>query len=105
MEYQYDNDNFTEEQYTEILLKGYDYNQLGLDIMAFSLNILLFIFNPILPAICLILMFITFYLSMVGHDKSLGKNYELGNKLFELSEFFNIIVYILTIVNLILGAV
>lgn len=104
MEYKFSED-FTEDDYQNLLLKGYDHNQLGLDIMAFSLNILLFIFNPILPAICLILMFITFYLSMVGHDKSLGKNYKLGNKLFELSEFFNIIVYILTIVNLILGAI
>ena len=104
MEYKF-SDDFEEENYTEILLKGYDYNQIGLDIMAFSLNILLFIFNPILSAICLILMFITFYLSMVGHDKSLGKNYKLGNKLFDISDFLNNIVYILTIVNLILGAV
>ena len=103
MEYKF-SDDFKEEDYTEILLKGYDYNQLGLDIMAFSLNILLFIFNPILPAICLILMFTTFYLSMVGHDKSLGKNYKLGNKLFDISDFLNNIVYILTIINLILGA-
>ena len=34
-------------------------------------------------------MFITFYLSMVGHDKSLGKNYKLGNKLFDISDFLN----------------
>lgn len=104
MEYKF-SDDFQEEDYTEILLKGYDYNQLGLDVMAFSLNILLFIFNPILSAICLILMFTTFYLSMVGHDKSLGKNYKLGNKLFDISDFLNNIVYILTIINLILGAI
>ena len=104
MEYKF-SDDFQEEDYTEILLKGYDYNQLGLDIVAFSLNILLFIFNPILSAICLILMFTTFYLSMVGHDKSLGKNYKLGNKLFDISDFLNNIAYILTVINLILGAI
>lgn len=104
MEYKF-SDDFQEEDYTEILLKGYDYNQLGLDIMAFSLNILLFIFNPILSTICLVLHLVTFYLSMVGHDKSLGKNYKLGNKLFDISDFLNNIVYILTIINLILGAI
>lgn len=104
MEYKF-SDDFQEEDYTEILLKGYDYNQLGLDIVAFVLNIVLFIFNPVLSAICLIIHMVTFYLSMVGHDKSLGKNYELGNKLFDISDFLNSFVYILTIINLILGAI
>jgi hypothetical protein len=104
MEYKF-SDDFEEEDYVEILLKGYDYNQLGLDIIIFVLNVLLFIFNPILSAICLVLYLVTFYLSMVGHDKSLGKNYKLGNKLFDISDFLNNIVYILTIINLILGAI
>ena len=104
MEYKF-SDDFEEENYTEILLKGYDYNQLGLDILVLVLNILLFILNPILSAICLTFHMTTFYLSMVGHDKSLGKNYKLGNKLFDISDFLNNIVYILTIINLILGAI
>ena len=104
MEYKF-SDDFQEEDYAEILLKGYDYNQIGLDILVTVLNILLFIFNPILSAICLVLHLVTFYLSMVGHDKSLGKNYELGNKLFDISDFLNNIAYILTVINLILGAI
>ena len=104
MEYKFSED-FTEDDYENLLLKGYDHNQLGLDIMAFSLNVLLFIFSPILSTICLILMFVTFYLSMVGHDKSLGKNYKLGNRLFDISDFLNNIAYILTVINLILGAI
>lgn len=105
MQYEYKNDNFTEGDYVNMLLKGYDYNQLGLDIIVTILNILLFIFNPILSATCLILTVTTFYLSMVGYDKSLGKNYKLGNKLFDISDFINNIVYILTIINLIIGAI
>ena len=100
MEYSFSED-FTEEDYKQILIKGYDYNQLGLDIIAFVLNILLFIFNPILAKISLILLIITFLLSLKGHDISLGKNYELGNKLFDISTFCNYVVYILTIINLI----
>lgn len=104
MEFEFSKD-FTEDDYQNLLLKGYDYNQLGLDIIVFVLNILLFIFNPILSAICLIILLITFYLSMVGHDKSLGKNYKLGNKLFDISDYLNNVCYILTIINLIFGAI
>ena len=104
MEYKF-SDDFDEENYTEILLKGYNYNQIGLDILVLVLNILLFILNPILSAICLTLHMVTFYLSMVGHNKSLGKNYKLGNRLFDISDFLNSFVYILTIINLILGAI
>lgn len=103
MEYEFSED-FTEDNYQNLLLKGYDYNQLGLDIIVFVLNILLFIFNPIISAICLIILLITFYLSKVGHDKSLGKNYKLGNMLFDTSDCLNNMCYLLTIINLILGA-
>ena len=100
MEYSFSED-FTEEDYKQILIKGYDYNQLGLDIIVFVLNIFLLIFSPILAKISLILLIITFILSMVGHDVSLGKYYALGNKLFNISTLLNYAVYIFTIITLI----
>ena len=102
MEYKFSED-FTEKDYKELLVEGYDYNQLGLDIIAFVLNIFLLIFSPFLAKISLILLIIAFILSLNGHDISLGKNYDLGNKLFDISNFCNYTVYILTIINLIIA--
>ena len=102
MEYSF-SEYFTEEDYKQILIKGYDYNQLGLDIIAFVLNIFLLFSKVFLAKMSLTLLVITFMLSMMGHDVSLGKYYALGNKLFNISTLLNYSVYALTIVALIVS--
>jgi len=96
--------DFDEESYVGLLNKYYNYNILGLDLFIFIINILLFIINPIVSGLCLILQLISFIISKEACDLGIGKKYDKSGPLFDIVYGINISIYILTIVNIILGA-
>lgn len=95
---------FDKEEYGKLNTQLHKDNGKALDMMCFVINAIFLLFQTtILVKSTLILMLIGFLVSMKGNDLAIGEDYETSNKLFNVSDFINVLVVVLTIITIVLA--
>ena len=93
--------DFDKDYHNNLLKKYYNYNILGIDLFVFIVNFALLLINHgFLSSLSLILFLICFVISKYACDSGIGEDYNKSNKMFDIVENINFILYILTIYNI-----
>lgn len=94
--------DFDKDYYNNLLKKYYNYNILGIDLFIFIVNFALFLsHHGFLSSLFLILFLICFIISKYACDVGIGEIYDKSNKMFDIVEYINFILYVITIINIV----
>ena len=94
-----------EKEYRDILLKCYSHSCIFLGVSVLVINLFMLSFGNALGGFLLIASLVSHRLCRLGADEGIGEDFIKSNKIFDMCDKLDLVVLVLTAVNIILFVV